>query len=270
MLKQRLLTAAILIPLVVWGIFSLDVSRFALVWGLFILMGGWEWTRLAGVTHALQRGAYLLLLAALLGALWALPVWESQALFPLLVSALLWWLLTLVLVVRYPRGRIASTWFKLVAGLWVLVPAWAGLSALQHAQIGGPAHVLFLLVLIWAADSGAYFAGRRWGRNKLAPEVSPGKTREGLWGALALGLVWALIGMAWLKPQSGILFVVWSMVTLLFSVLGDLAESMFKRQAGVKDSGQLLPGHGGVLDRIDSLTSAAPLFVLGLLLLERL
>lgn len=266
MLKQRLLTAAILIPLVIWGIFSLDTLYFALIWGLFILMGAWEWTRLAGMGNALTRSAYLVLLAALLGTLWFLPLSDAGALLPLLASTLLWWLLALVLVARYPRVQINSFWYMVVAGLWILLPAWVGVSALHHEQIGGPEHVLYLLVLIWVADSGAYFAGRRWGRNKLAPHVSPGKTREGLWGALAVGLLWSFIGAAWLEPASGIFFVVWSVVTILFSVLGDLVESMFKRQAGVKDSGQLLPGHGGVLDRIDSLTSAAPIFVLGLLL----
>jgi phosphatidate cytidylyltransferase len=124
------------------------------------------------------------------------------------------------------------------------------------------------LILIWVADSGAYFVGRQWGKNKLAPRVSPGKTIEGLLGALAGGLIWGYAGMVWFEPKSGWLFVALCFVTVLFSVLGDLVESLFKRNAGVKDSGQLLPGHGGVLDRLDSLTSAAPVFVLGLMLLE--
>jgi phosphatidate cytidylyltransferase len=152
-----------------------------------------------------------------------------------------------------------------VSGLLVLIPAWAGLVWI-HQLSRGPYLVLFLLVLIWIADSGAYFAGRRWGRRKLAPLVSPGKTREGAYGALAGGLLWggvlaALYGVS--VPQQGCL-VLLCLLTVVASIVGDLYESLSKRERGVKDSGSLLPGHGGILDRIDSLTAAAPVFALGL------
>jgi len=149
----------------------------------------------------------------------------------------------------------------------VLVPAWASLVVIHGVDPQGPRLLLFLMVLIWVADSFAYFAGRRWGRTKLAPVISPGKTREGVYGALA-GAVLCGGGLVWLMPQGNpLLLILFCLLIVLVSVVGDLFESLMKRQAGVKDSGSLLPGHGGMLDRIDSLTAAAPLFLLGLLLL---
>jgi phosphatidate cytidylyltransferase len=149
------------------------------------------------------------------------------------------------------------------AGVVVLVAPWVALMGLRDDF--GPAYVLFLLLLIWVADTGAYFAGRRWGRRKLAPTISPGKTWEGVFGAGMATLAFALVGAAVLEEGArwpG--FVAVCMVTVGFSIVGDLFESMMKRQRGVKDSGSLLPGHGGVLDRFDSLTAAAPAFLLGL------
>jgi phosphatidate cytidylyltransferase len=156
----------------------------------------------------------------------------------------------------------------------VLVPAWCALVVLHggilHTTTPGPYYVIVLLMLIAVADTSAYFGGRRWGKKKLAPQVSPGKTWEGVFAAfVGVGICTtfgaSLLGyteQGWLQ---GLLFMMFSVVTAAFSIVGDLAESMFKRHAGVKDSGNLLPGHGGVLDRIDSVTAAAPVFVLGLI-----
>jgi phosphatidate cytidylyltransferase len=145
----------------------------------------------------------------------------------------------------------------------ILVALWVALMGLRGDF--GPGYVLFLLLLIWVADIGAYFAGRHWGQRKLAPVISPGKTWEGVWGATAAALAFALLGAAVLGIGTRWpWFVAICMVTVGFSIIGDLFESMIKRQRGVKDSGSLLPGHGGVLDRIDSLTAAAPVFLLGL------
>ena len=148
----------------------------------------------------------------------------------------------------------------------MLIPAWASVVALHGVDPGGPQLVISLLILVSVADSGAYFAGRHWGRVKLAPAISPGKTREGVYGALAGSVIFALL-LAWFRPETGhpALLVLLCLAVTLISVAGDLFESLLKRQAGVKDSGKLLPGHGGVLDRIDSLTAAAPLYLLGLL-----
>jgi phosphatidate cytidylyltransferase len=155
---------------------------------------------------------------------------------------------------------------KSLAGVLVTVPAWASLVLLHSREPDGPYVILYLLVLVWAADSGAYFAGRKWGKRKLAPVISPGKSWEGVYGGIALCSVLAVaVGLAYgetLKQAAGLLLV--SLLTVMFSIVGDLLESLMKRQAGIKDSSNLIPGHGGVLDRIDSLTAAAPVFFIGL------
>jgi phosphatidate cytidylyltransferase len=178
-------------------------------------------------------------------------------------------LLHLYLVSVYPRQqdlwRNIST--RTLAGLLILVPAWTAVVYLQGLSDQGPAYVLFLLLLIWCADTAAYFGGRAWGKRKLLVNVSPGKTWEGAGSALvAVGVLsWVGAHILGVAAEQLSVFIGLSLVTVLFSILGDLIESMYKRQAGLKDSGTLLPGHGGVLDRIDSLTAAAPIFVLGLL-----
>jgi phosphatidate cytidylyltransferase len=163
------------------------------------------------------------------------------------------------------HNRITAT----VCGFLALVPAWVALAYLYLSKPAGPEMVLYLLGLVWAADIGAFFAGRTFGRVKLAPRVSPSKTWEGVLGGLIFGAVVAALGAAWLKqPRLG--FICLSVAVVFVSIVGDLTESMFKRYAGVKDSGALFPGHGGVLDRIDSVTAAAPVFLLGAHALEYL
>jgi phosphatidate cytidylyltransferase len=159
---------------------------------------------------------------------------------------------------------MVNRWLAALAGLVVLVPAWVGMARLLKVEGGnGEELFLFLLVLVWAADIGAFFAGRRFGRVKLAPKVSPNKTWEGVLGGVIAGLLAAAAGAVWFgfSPTS---FVALCAAVVLASIVGDLTESMFKRFAGLKDSGKMLPGHGGVLDRIDSVTAAVPFYVLGL------
>lgn len=155
----------------------------------------------------------------------------------------------------------------LASAVPVLFGSWLAVVHLHGYPQLGPKLVLFLLVLIWTADIAAYFTGRRWGKTKLAPALSPGKTRAGVYGALA-GAVLAALSLAWwlgMSPSLAGLAVILCVVTAFVSVVGDLYESLVKRRRGVKDSGRLLPGHGGILDRIDSLMAAAPVFALGML-----
>ncbi|MEW5756637.1 MAG: phosphatidate cytidylyltransferase [Pseudomonadota bacterium] len=269
MLKQRLITAAILIPLVVWGILSLSVPAFAVILAAVILGGAWEWSRLAGIHAPVMRAGYVVLIAVAILLLWRLPPWSAASLLPVLIAVLLWWCLAVITVTRYSADTRYGAAHRFLAGLWILLPSWAALTALQHPDVAGPKHVLFLLTLIWIADTSAYFAGRRFGKRKLAPHVSPGKTVEGFIGAVLGSLAWSVVGVYWLAPEHTAWFVLLCLITMCASVLGDLVESMYKRHAGLKDSGQLLPGHGGILDRIDSLTSAAPIYTLGVILMER-
>ncbi len=268
MLRQRILTALVLVPLVVWGIIALPSTWLALLFGLFVAQGGWEWSRLMRLESGAVRLAYVaLVLTGMVGG-WYLFILGGETWLALPVLSLFWWLLALVWVLTFPRTatRWSHPFVQGVIGLLVLLPAWVAVVGLHASHDGlGPWLVMYMLSLIWVADSGAYFGGRRFGRRKLAPAVSPGKSWEGVFSALVLTGLYALLAASLfgLSGKQWPAFVVLSLVTVMFSILGDLAESMFKRQAGVKDSGTLLPGHGGVLDRIDSITSAAPVFVVG-------
>lgn len=283
MLKQRLITALILIPLALYVVFALPLFWFAAAIILLMTAGAWEWAPLMNVTRRSARIAYTVFVAVLLAVLmWWVPldkVWQDGELAPviyyLIVAGCVWWLVAIALVINYPRSR--RVWSRTrsivgVFGLLTLVPAWAGLVAvrsLNYAEqplFGGFA-VLFVLLLVWAADVGAYFAGVRYGRNKLMPAVSPGKTMEGLCGGVTLAFVVMMVLAHWLKipAEQFAGYYITGLVTVVASVFGDLNESMFKRCAGVKDSGKLLPGHGGILDRIDSLTAALPIFTLSYL-----
>ncbi|NKN33454.1 phosphatidate cytidylyltransferase [Marichromatium bheemlicum] len=261
-LRQRTLTALALVPLVIGAVLWLPTPLFALVLAGVIGIGAWEWATLAGVADQRLRALYPLLVGGAMMLLWSSP----QGLLWLTIASALWWLWQTwrLLRMRQIESGVGVDLRLLVVGLLVLIAPWAALTTLHDAS-GGPALVLFLLFVIWSADTGAYFVGRRWGRTKLAPVLSPGKTRAGVYGGV-LGAVLCALVFAWLQglaPLHGLLLLLVSAVTALISVTGDLYESLLKRRCGVKDSGQLLPGHGGMLDRIDSLTAAAPLFLLG-------
>ncbi|MFP4137600.1 MAG: phosphatidate cytidylyltransferase [Halomonas sp.] len=260
MLRQRIITAAWLAPLMLAGLFGLSGGAFALFTAAIVLLGGWEWTNLAGVTGRGRRLALVGCLALAMALLWASG--SLLAAWPLWLG-LAGWGVNLHWVTRYP-GRTAQ-WAaparRLAMGLWVLLPAWVGLNVLR--DFGG-LWLLYVLLLVWSADIGAYFAGRAFGRHKLAPAVSPGKSWEGVAGGLAATLLLALgfaLGLG-LGALNVALLMLTTLAVTLVSVLGDLLESMLKRHRGIKDSSALLPGHGGVLDRIDSLTAALPLFAL--------
>ncbi len=268
MLRQRILTALVLVPLVVGGVLFLETVYLSLALALIVLWGSLEWAKLAGISSRGMRVAYATAVAA---GLWSSAVLlrQEQHGVWLLVVAAGWWMWVVIQLLRYrPSGESDQgvSVAGLLAGLITLIPPWVALAWLHGRPGDGPAMTLFLLILIWVADSGAYFAGRRWGRVKLAPRISPGKTREGVYGALAGAAVCAL-AMSMMREFDSLhtlSFVFLCVVTTVFSVVGDLFESLVKRRRGVKDSGAVLPGHGGVLDRIDSLTAAAPVFLLGL------
>lgn len=263
MLKLRVITALILAPLVLLAIFAVPHAITAAVLAVLVLLGAWEWSAFPGFKRIPTRALYVLLFAALLGTLWRIGE-DAAQLEAILLAAVVWWAVALGWVALRPERVNAAV--TAVAGLLVLIPAWLALVRL-HAQ--GPQVLTFLLLLVVAADVGAYFAGRSFGRHKLAPRVSPGKTWEGVAGGLLGATAMAIAGGLWFSLPL-LPFTLLCMFVVLASVLGDLTESMFKRQAGVKDSGNLLPGHGGILDRVDSLTAAAPFFLLGLQHLELL
>jgi phosphatidate cytidylyltransferase len=269
MLKQRLITAIILIPIFVLLILKLSPKYFGYMTIIFVLIGAWEWSSLMGIESKMKRIIYPILVSAFLPLSIFFP-WQ------ILWAGLAGWLLAFVLVLLYPRA--SKIWgnsiiWRGIMGIFVLLPTFFALNFIRHTAMfganNGPYVLLFLFVLIWCADSGAYFAGKKFGKNKLAPQVSPGKTWQGLSGALLMTFIIAPALLLFLPhPRPSIWWVILlALVTVLFSVLGDLFESMLKRNVGLKDSGNLFPGHGGLLDRIDSLTAAAPIFALGSLLL---
>ncbi len=268
MLRQRLITALVLGALAVWGVLALPFAGFAAVVLVLVLAAGSEWARVLGAEGARAQAGFLAPLGLALALVWA--GFESRVLvWALVAGAAAFWCLALGWLAAYARepARHDARWAWRLAGWVALGGCWLALCVLARAY--GPGHVLFLLALVWAADSGAYFAGRRWGRVKLAPSISPGKTREGAYGAFAATLLVALIGLAPLGvgAAQAAPFLLVCAVAVAFSIVGDLFESMLKRQHAVKDSGRLLPGHGGLLDRVDSLTAAAPVFALGLRLI---
>jgi len=259
-LRQRVITALILVPAAVALLFIAPAAGFALGLMPILGIGSIEWSRLAGVQNKIAQSAYLLVVTLLMiGCYYLAAVY--QVLLPI---ALCWWLVAGWVMVGYPTRE--PRWFfrqpsMLLAGPLILVVPWFALYSLR-AQVDGEWLVLMLFLLIWGADIGAYFTGRQWGRHKLLPGVSPGKTWQGVWGGSVVALTVAG-GAAVLRGRSGMdigYFLFVGLVISWVSVIGDLAESLIKRHAGVKDSGKLLPGHGGVLDRIDSLTIAAPVF----------
>ncbi len=260
MLRQRILTAAWLAPLMLAGLFGLSGGAFALFTGGIVLLAGWEWTNLAGVEERDNRLLLVGALAGLMAVMWAGGA--ALAAWPLWLAAA-GWLANLYWVSRYPERRVQwqSTPRRLAMGLWVLLPAWVGLNVLRDS---GAVWLLFVLLLVWCADIGAYFAGRAFGKRKLAPRVSPGKSWEGVGGGMAAAALLAVCYAIWqgLGAGGGLILVAAALAVTLASVVGDLLESMLKRHRGIKDSSHLLPGHGGVLDRIDSLTAALPLFAL--------
>jgi phosphatidate cytidylyltransferase len=257
MLRERVITALILAALVLLVIFMLPHAATMAALALLVVAAAWEWSAFPRFTQHSARIFYVAFVAACVAASWWYGV-EREEMGRLIQAALAWWVFALIWVVIAPAqvNRVTAAG----AGLLVLVPAWLALARLHAA---GPQLLLFLILLVVAADVGAYFAGRRFGHNKLAPRVSPGKTWEGVVGGFVAAALMAGVGGWWFKVDAP-RFLALCIVVVVASIIGDLTESLFKRHAGLKDSGRLLPGHGGLLDRVDSVTAAAPVFLIGL------
>lgn len=260
-LRQRVLTALVLIAALAVVLFALPpVATLALV-VVAILAGGWEWSAFVAPTRPSLRAAFVALLALGIAAAWPVSGTRSGML-ALLVAAGLWWLLAVFWILRGPQ-RVGAV-LAAVAGIASLVPVAVALGRLRLEPGQGAWVLLFALLVIMAADVGAYFAGHRFGRIKLAPSVSPGKTWEGVIGGLLFSLIIATVGARLLGWPVAVVAPL-AVGAAAFSVVGDLMESLMKRHSGLKDSGHLFPGHGGILDRVDSLTAGIPLITLGLL-----
>lgn len=269
MLKQRLITAAVLIAVFLAALFLLPSIFFSLFAALVIVIAAYEWAGMSGFTKPWQKAIYCFLILDLmyvLGEFVGLPMLgaaePNSAIRDVMVGACGFWAVALLWIQGYPSSSIlwGRPFVRLVMGFFVLVPAWLAISFL-HQEPAGYWLVLAMISLVVLADSGGYFVGRKFGKRKLAPAVSPGKTWEGFFGGFFTNLAVALVVI-------GASDIAWQWVlaiiipTSLISVLGDLLESMVKRHAGVKDSGTLLPGHGGIMDRVDAMAAAAPVFAL--------
>lgn len=291
MLKQRIITAVLLLPLVGCLLFLPDLITFSAI--LIAVFGilAWEWSRLLETRKVGQTIFIVLSLAAIGGVFYQLneqsffsesvlpSLWYDAYPFKLLLVALMLWLVASIVVVLYPKSTktmFRGPWLRGLFGIVILTSAWLAIVIIRSLLINldynfGAWMLLLMLVIIWGADVGAYFAGKALGKTKLAPVVSPNKTWEGAIGGLVLAIiVGSLVASMLPLILNWLQFVIFIVLMVVLSVFGDLFESMLKRQAKIKDSSNILPGHGGLLDRLDSTLSVAPFFVAGVLWLELL
>ncbi len=269
MLKQRVMTAAILIPLVVLAVLNTSTSTIQWILALFVLLAAWEWFEVIGLSTIPKKTIAFLSLISI-GVVTHLYVSANE----IILIALLLWAAFAGLVIVFANKALPDSVMRLftssilasILAIVTLIAFFQTAVLLHQVPEFGPRLMLFVMVAVWLADTGGYFAGKRWGKHRLAPMISPNKTWQGVAGAMFLVIVGSLLAyLALLNgPISLLEWLVLIVITALFSIIGDLVESVFKRSHDVKDSGNLLPGHGGVLDRIDSLLAAIPVFVIGL------
>ena len=262
-LKDRLISGLIMLAGFIVVNFWLPQWLFSFAVSLVVGVAAWEWSRLAGVVRRELQYTYAITtaLAALIVG-WLLPETLDKAVF--LSALLLWFALTVLLVmdpVATPIQEKAHTGL-LLCGLFLLIVCALALVRLHGGHSGSPWLLVYVLVVVWAMDIGAYFSGRRFGRHRLAPLISPGKTIEGVYGGLAAALLTLLLTLAFSPAARYAItaILIGSLLAAFFSVVGDLFESRLKRAAGAKDSSNLIKGHGGVLDRVDGVLAAAPAF----------
>ena len=254
MLKQRVLTAVVALGMLLIVLFVLPPVITQVVITVLILISAWEWSGLLKLETMVMRLGYVVLIAAFL-AIASFGLVDDMAVGVVLKVALAWWLIALIWMFVFPTP--IPTLVGWTCGILILIPAYLAIISLQ------PDLLLFVLIIVWMTDIGAYFAGKHLGKVKLAPRISPKKTWEGVFGGLLAVAVLVLLRAHWLQIDIVVLLP-FCLAVASISIIGDLTVSMFKRDAGVKDSGRLFPGHGGVLDRIDSVAAAAPLFALGI------
>ena len=272
MLKQRVLTALILAPLVVWALFGLSDKLLLLLFAAILLVGAWEWSSLAGIENPFYSIAFLLGQAGLLSLCGWLLASGSNLTTGILASAVLAWFMILFWLLMYERSKLQvnlSQTTRLGLGLLLLSICFLSIGAIIVRSDNDRIMILLLFLLIWGADVAAYFTGKAWGKTKLAPRISPGKSWQGVAGALVMTIIIASCTWAIMNYPVNLLpkLIVFSLIVVILSIVGDLFESLLKRQVGKKDSSNLLPGHGGILDRIDSMISASPVYALGIILL---
>ncbi|MCG9696149.1 phosphatidate cytidylyltransferase [Shewanella sp. Isolate11] len=278
MLKHRIITAVWLIPLVLGAIFFFPVEYFSWALVAVFLIAAKEWGRIIDKRCNVTQWSFTFTIGILLVALNLLipshDIWFKGSLHPIYLAILIigacWWAISLLLVLTFPKSSALwgkSHMLKSMFGQLTLIPCFTALIALkalssEMTPFYGGALVFLVMLTVWATDSGAYFVGKALGKHKLMPNVSPAKTIEGLLGGLVTTMV-VVAGVMYCSPEQELgLVVAVTLFVALVSAVGDLSESMFKRVAEIKDSGTILPGHGGVLDRIDSLTAALPVFTL--------
>ena len=273
MLKYRLLTAFLMGPLILWAIYAMPEQYFSVFALVLVSLGAWEWSAFSGWVKPAQRATFFLLSSVLFSVILFL---QNEILnISLVAVSLLWWAICIPLLRSFPfnpNNLIHKQAVTTLIGVILLLGTFVSMILIRNNPSYGSEYVLYLIFIIWFADSGAYFAGRSLGKNKLIPNVSPGKTWEGVAGAFIVTLIVAIasINILDVPTSQAVIFIIITELTVLYSIVGDLSESMFKRMANIKDSGHILPGHGGILDRIDSLMSGFPVFFAGLMLMENL
>ena len=273
MLLSRILTALVLLPLAIAGILYLPTNYFALVTALIFIIAAFEWTKISSI-GSFYDVLFLCLVSIFMYFLWIYGINDKEQFLFIIFVSVVFWIGSIFFIVNFPR--YCTIWslqlgLKFLIGFMVLIPSWYAMLLLKNMHtvqlsnlhMTGAELLLIMMVMIWVADSGAYFSGKKWGTAKLIPNVSPGKTKQGAYGAIISTCLVAVIFSVIFLTQNimfNLYIALFTALIVMTSIIGDLFESMYKRNSGIKDSGKILPGHGGVLDRIDSLTSVSPIF----------